>query len=77
MRYGGSNPPLCTILLRSEAGLDFTPGGSGRMVVALLVMTALAISVRLTMEPGKYRSLCWLLLAFFSFRIVLGRMRVR
>ena len=57
--------------------MDFTPGSTGRMTVALSVLAVLAVSAWFTMEPGKFRSLCWILLAFFSFRIVLGRMRAR
>ena len=57
--------------------MDFTPGGTGRMAIALAVIAMLAASAWFTMEPGKFRSLCWILLAFFSFRIVLGRMRAR
>jgi hypothetical protein len=37
----------------------------------------LAVAVWQTMEPGKFRSLTWILLAFFAFRIVIGRLRSR
>ena len=57
--------------------MDFSPAGTGRMVVALGVLAVLAMSVWGTMEPGKYRTLTWVLLAFFGFRVVLGRMRSR
>ncbi|MBS1822041.1 MAG: hypothetical protein JST61_08725 [Acidobacteria bacterium] len=57
--------------------MDFTPAGSGRMAVALGVLGVLAILVWQTMEPGKYRSLTWLLLGFFAFRVALGRLRSR
>ena len=57
--------------------MDFSPAGTGRMVVALGVLGVLAASVWATMEPGKYRTLTWVLLAFFGVRVVLGRMRSR
>jgi hypothetical protein len=57
--------------------VDFSPAGSGRMVVALGVLGVLAILAWQTMEPGKYRSLTWLLLGFFAFRVALGRLRSR
>jgi hypothetical protein len=57
--------------------VDLSPAGSGRMVIALAVLGALALSVFLTMEPGKYRTLTFVLLAFFGFRILIGRLRVR
>ena len=47
------------------------------MVVALLVIAGAAIGVAFTIEPGKYRSLAWVLLGFFAFRILIGRMRLR
>ncbi len=56
---------------------DFSPAGSGRMVVALAVLAVLAISAWLTMEPGKYRALTFVLLGFFAFRVVIGRLRSR
>ncbi|HMH14113.1 MAG TPA: hypothetical protein VK578_13490 [Edaphobacter sp.] len=57
--------------------VDLTPAGSGRMVVALVVLGVLAVLVWQTMEPGKYRSLTWILLGFFGFRVILGRMSSR
>ena len=57
--------------------VDLSPAGSGRMVIALAVLGALAIAVWQTMEPGKYQQLTWLLLGFFAFRVILGRMRSR
>ena len=53
------------------------PGGNGRMTIALIVMGFLGLSVWLTMEPGKYRSLTLILLAFFAVRVVLERLRSR
>jgi hypothetical protein len=47
------------------------------MVVALAVLAVLAISAWLTMEPGKYRALTFVLLGFFAFRVVIGRLRSR
>ena len=57
--------------------MDFSPASTGRMVVALGILTVLAGSVWWTMEPGKYRTLTWVLLAFSGFRVVLGRVRSR
>jgi len=57
--------------------VDFSPAGTGRMIVAFVVLGALAASAWFTMEPGKYRSLCLVLLGFFAFRVLLGRMRSR
>ncbi len=57
--------------------VDFTPAGSGRMVVALIILAVLALSAWFTLEPGKYRSLTLILLGFFAFRVVLGRLRSR
>ncbi len=86
MRYGGSNPPLCTTsfsgcCLEGFAVLvnvvDLSPAGSGRMYIALAVLGLLAVFSWQTMEPGKCRSLTWVLLGFFAFRVVLGRLRSR
>jgi hypothetical protein len=83
MRYGGSNPPLCTTYLlfcslhELVSVVDLSPAGSGRMVIALAVLGLLAIAVWQTMEPGKYQSLTWILLGFFAFRVILGRLRSR
>ena len=53
-----------------------TPAGSGRLTVALVVLGLLALAVWQTMEPGKYRTLTWVLLGFFAFRVLLGWVRV-
>ncbi len=57
--------------------LDLSPAGTGRMVLALGVLGALGLAVALTMEAGKYRTLTWVLLGFFSVRVVLGWARSR
>ena len=57
--------------------MDLGPGSSGRMWIALTVMGLLAVGAWQTMEPGKYQSLAWVLLGFFAFRILLGRLRSR
>jgi len=57
--------------------VDLSPAGSGRMVIALVVFAGLGLLSWQTMEPGKFRSLTWILLAFFAFRVVLGHMRSR
>ena len=57
--------------------MDLSPASSGRMIIALVVIAMLGLASWLTMESGKFRSLTWVLLAFFAFRIVLGRARSR
>jgi hypothetical protein len=57
--------------------VDLTPAGSGRMVIALAVLGVLAVLVWQTMQPGKFQSLTWILLGFFAFRVILGRLRSR
>ena len=57
--------------------MDFSPASTGRLVVGLGILGLLALSVFWTMEPGKYRDLTWVLLAFFAFRSVLARLRTR
>ena len=57
--------------------MDLSPAGSGRMLIALVVLAALGLLTWQTMEPGKFRSLTWILLGFFAFRVVLGHLRSR
>ena len=57
--------------------VDLSPAGSGRMAIALAVLGVLAVLAWQTMEPGKYRSLTWILLGFFAFRVILGRLGSR
>ena len=57
--------------------VDLSPAGSGRMYIALVVLGVLAVLVWRTMEPGKFQSLTWILLGFFAFRVILGRLRSR
>ncbi len=57
--------------------MDLSPAGSGRMWIALGVMGLLAAAAWQTMEPGKFRTLCWILLGFFAFRVLLTRLRSR
>jgi hypothetical protein len=47
------------------------------MAIALAVLAMLAFMAWRTMEPGKFQSLTWILLGFFAFRIILGRLRSR
>jgi hypothetical protein len=47
------------------------------MYIALAALGVLAVSVWRTMEPGKLQSLTWILLGFFAFRVILGRLRSR
>ena len=60
-----------------ELDVDWSPAGSGRVTVGLAAIALLALAAWRTMEPGKYRSLTWILLGFFAFRVVLDRMRSR
>jgi hypothetical protein len=81
MRYEGSNPSLCTILFGVGTlfgvVVDLSPGGSGRLYIALAVIAVLSLLAWQTMEAGKFRSLTWVLLGFFAFRVVLTRLRSR
>jgi hypothetical protein len=47
------------------------------MVVALVVIGLAAFSAFFTMEPGKYRALTFVLLAFFAVRVLLLRRHSR
>jgi hypothetical protein len=47
------------------------------MYIALAALGVLAVLVWRTMEPGKLQSLTWILLGFFAFRVILGRLRSR
>ena len=51
------------------------PGSQQRMVVALLILAGAAIGVALTIEPGKYRALAWVLIGFFAFRVLIARLQ--
>jgi len=57
--------------------VEFGPASGGRMVVALILIGLIAASASWTMQPGRFRDLCFILLAFFALRIVLGRLRSR
>jgi hypothetical protein len=57
--------------------VDLSPAGSGRMWIALAAFAVLGLLTWQTMEPGKFRSLTWVLLGFFAFRVVLGHLRSR
>ena len=57
--------------------MDLSPAGSGRMIIALAVFAGLGVLSWQTMEPGKFRALTWVLLAFFAVRIVLTHLRSR
>ncbi len=82
MRYEGSNPSLCTIFFVVSTfvvgvDVDLSPAGSGRMTIGLAVFAVLGLLSWQTMEPGKFRSLTWILLGFFAARIVITRLRSR
>jgi hypothetical protein len=47
------------------------------MLIALTVLAMLGVLSWQTMEPGKFRSLTWILLGFFAFRVLLGHLRSR
>ena len=57
--------------------MDLSPAGSGRLTIALSVFAVLGLLSWQTMEPGKFRSLTWVLLGFFALRVVLGWLRSR
>jgi len=66
-------------VVRKFAGVvvDLSPAGSGRLIIAIAVLAVLGMLAWQTMEPGKFRSLTWVLLGFFAFRVVLTRLRSR
>ncbi|MGI4853985.1 MAG: hypothetical protein ACRYF4_08080 [Janthinobacterium lividum] len=45
------------------------------MIVALLVISGAAVGVAYTIEPGRYRAMAWVLLGFFAFRVLIGRLQ--
>ena len=53
------------------------PAGTGRMLVALVVLGILALLVWRTIDPGKVQQLAWLLLGFFAARVLIGWQRTR
>jgi len=57
--------------------MNMAPSGTGRLVVASVVIALLAVLVWWTMEPGRYQQLTWVLLGFFAMRVVLGWARSR
>jgi hypothetical protein len=57
--------------------MDLSPAGGGRLAIALAMFALLGVASWQTMEPGKFRSLTWILLGFFAFRTVLGHLRSR
>ncbi len=57
--------------------MDLSPAGSGRLVIAFAILALLGILSLVTMDPGRYRTLAFILLGFFAFRIVLAYMRSR
>jgi hypothetical protein len=57
--------------------VDLKPAGRERMVIALGLLAGIGVSARLTMEPGRYRDLVWILSGFFAVRVVLGWVRSR
>ena len=60
-----------------ERNLDLGPASHGRMVIGLAAIALLALAAWQTMEPSRIRSLTWILLGFFAFRVVLERLRSR
>jgi hypothetical protein len=47
------------------------------MIVALAVFALLGLLAWQTMDDSKFRTLTYVLLAFFAARVVLGRLRSR
>ncbi|HEX3374113.1 MAG TPA: hypothetical protein VHS13_07880 [Edaphobacter sp.] len=54
-----------------------SPAGTGRMVIALVVLGILALLVWRTIDPGKVQQVAWLLLGFFAARVLIGWLRSR
>ena len=57
--------------------MDLSPAGTGRMIVALVILALLALSVPYQIDDGKYRKLVFVVLGFFAARVVLTRLRSR
>ena len=57
--------------------MDLSPAGRGRLMIALAAFAVLGLLTWQTMEPGKFRSLTWILLGFFAFRMAIGYLRSR
>jgi hypothetical protein len=57
--------------------MDMSPAGKGRMIVALTVIGLVAAHAWFHMDSGKFRTLTFVLLAFFALRVVLLRLRSR
>jgi hypothetical protein len=57
--------------------MDMRPQGDGRLATGLAVIVTLALLAWQTMDPGKFRTLTWLLLGFSAFRMLLLRFRSR
>jgi hypothetical protein len=70
-------PFLADVHERRRLAMDMAPSSNGRLVVALVVLAVLAVLVWRTMEPGKFQQLTWLLLGFFTARVLLTRWGVR
>ena len=60
-----------------EYVVDLSPAGRGRLIIAMAAFAVLGVLVWQTMEPGKFRSLTWVLLGFFAFRTLIGYLRSR
>ena len=75
--------PLLSFVIRAERltgaseTMDFSPSGTGRLLVALALFVVLALAAWFSMEVGKPRSLTLVLLAFFALRTLLARARSR
>ena len=57
--------------------MTMEPSGTGRLLVSLAVLGALALAVWWTMEPGRFQYFAWLALGFFALRMVLVHHRAR
>jgi hypothetical protein len=57
--------------------MDMSPAGTGRMIVALVVIGLAALSAFLTMDPGSIRIVTLGALTFFALRVVFLRRRSR
>ena len=84
--YGGSNPPLCTMTMVSDLWLaicgQWTVKSAdrdldGKFWAALAMFAVLAVLAWQTMEPGKFRTLVFVVLGGLALRVLLGSRRAR
>jgi len=57
--------------------MDMSPQSNGRLIVGFALLAFLAVLVWLTMDPGRFRQVAWLMLGFSAFRMTILRFRSR